>query len=179
MPSPIAPFPGNKHPLSSYFTRGTGHDEYAKYTEDSAMYMKNMERLARKQETAKNTSLHLFCIPPKARPSASSPTARLRMPSSKHSTSWKMNTASNLISCASALFRSPKEVDDFIASHDQVFIVEMNRDAQMRQIMLIEYPQYAMRLKAVAYHDGLPAAAQWVREGILSQYRSRRQKSKQ
>lgn len=49
-------------------------------------------------------------------------------------------------------------------------VVEQNRDGQMYQILLAEYPQFAMKFKSVAYHDGLPAAAKWVREGILAKY---------
>src|SRR6266540_7145690 len=47
-------FPGNKHPLSSYFTRGTGHDEYAKYSEEGEVYLHNMERLKKKHQTARD-----------------------------------------------------------------------------------------------------------------------------
>jgi 2-oxoglutarate ferredoxin oxidoreductase subunit alpha len=60
------------------------------------------------------------------------------------------------------------EVTKFIEKYDQIFVVEMNRDAQMQRILITEYPQYAMKFKSVAYHDGLPAAAKWVREGILA-----------
>ena len=63
-----------------------------------------------------------------------------------------------------------EEVTQFIEKYDQVFVVEMNRDGQMRQILLIEYPQFAMKLKLVAHHDGLPASAKWVREGILAKH---------
>jgi 2-oxoglutarate/2-oxoacid ferredoxin oxidoreductase subunit alpha len=62
-----------------------------------------------------------------------------------------------------------KEVDEFLAKHDQVFVVEMNRDGQMNQILLTEYPQYAVNFKSVAFGDGMPASAKWVREGILAQ----------
>jgi hypothetical protein len=62
------------------------------------------------------------------------------------------------------------EVTKFIAKYDQVFVVEMNRDGQMHQILLTEYPQFAGKLISVAYQDGLPAAAKWVREGILAKY---------
>jgi hypothetical protein len=48
----------------------------------------------------------------------------------------------------------------------------MNRDGQMHQILTTEYPQYSMNLKSVAYQDGLPAAAKWVREGILAKYQT-------
>src|SRR5215510_8981820 len=50
---PYRTIPGNKHPMSSYFTRGTGHDEYAKYTEDSSVWLRNMDRLRKKYETAR------------------------------------------------------------------------------------------------------------------------------
>ncbi len=50
---PYRTIPGNKHPLSSYFTRGTGHDDHAKYTEEADAFLKNMDRLKRKNETAK------------------------------------------------------------------------------------------------------------------------------
>jgi hypothetical protein len=62
------------------------------------------------------------------------------------------------------------EVTRLIEKYDQVFVVEMNRDGQMYQILLTEYPQFAAKFKSVAYQDGLPASAKWVREGILAKY---------
>ncbi len=49
----------------------------------------------------------------------------------------------------------------------------MNRDGQMNQILLTEYPQYAVNFKSVAFGDGMPASAKWVREGILAKYESK------
>ena len=63
-----------------------------------------------------------------------------------------------------------EEVTRYIEKYEQVFIVEMNRDGQMHQILLTEYPQFAMRFKSIAYQDGLPASAKWVRAGILAHY---------
>ena len=71
-----------------------------------------------------------------------------------------------------------EEVTKFIEKYDQIFIVEMNRDGQMYQILLTEYPQYAAKFKSVAYHDGLPAAAKWVREGILAKYEAEGKRQK-
>jgi TPP-dependent indolepyruvate ferredoxin oxidoreductase alpha subunit len=62
------------------------------------------------------------------------------------------------------------EVERFLEKYDQVFVVEMNRDGQMDQILKTEYPRHAMKLRSVAYQDGLPASAKWVREGILARY---------
>jgi hypothetical protein len=64
-------------------------------------------------------------------------------------------------------------VDAFLAKYEQIFIVEMNRDGQMNQILLTEYPQYAANFKPVAC-DGMPASAKWVREGILAKYVSKK-----
>jgi 2-oxoglutarate ferredoxin oxidoreductase subunit alpha len=63
-----------------------------------------------------------------------------------------------------------QEVTDFIHKYDLVFVVEQNRDGQMNQILTIEYPEQAAHFKSVAYGDGLPAAAKWVREGVLAKY---------
>jgi pyruvate/2-oxoacid:ferredoxin oxidoreductase alpha subunit len=70
-----------------------------------------------------------------------------------------------------------KEVDAFLAKYDQIFIVEMNRDGQMDQILKTEYAQYAPNFKSVAFGDGMPASAKWVREGILAKYESGKQKT--
>jgi 2-oxoglutarate ferredoxin oxidoreductase subunit alpha len=63
-----------------------------------------------------------------------------------------------------------QNVSEFVARYDQIFVVEMNRDGQMNQILTIEYPQRAPYFRSVAYGDGMPASARWVREGILAQY---------
>ncbi len=55
-----------------------------------------------------------------------------------------------------------KEVDAFLKKYDQIFVVEMNRDGQMDQILKVEYPQYAIKFKSVAHGDGLPASAKWM-----------------
>jgi hypothetical protein len=70
-----------------------------------------------------------------------------------------------------------KEVDEFLAKYDQVFVVEMNRDGQMHQILLTEYARFAPNLKSVAFGDGMPASAKWVREGILAKYIGGKQKT--
>ena len=63
-----------------------------------------------------------------------------------------------------------QEVTDFVNKYDQIFVVEQNRDGQMKQILTVEYPERAPHLKSVAHGDGLPAAAKWVREGVLSNF---------
>src|SRR3989304_5887458 len=67
-------------------------------------------------------------------------------------------------------FSFTEEVTEFFGKSKQVFVVEMNRDGQMNQILTSEYPQRAPYFKSVAYGDGMPASARWVREGILAKY---------
>jgi 2-oxoglutarate ferredoxin oxidoreductase subunit alpha len=63
-----------------------------------------------------------------------------------------------------------REVTDFMASYDQILVVEQNRDGQLKQLLTVEYPEQAAKVKSVAFGDGLPASAKWVREGILAKY---------
>jgi 2-oxoglutarate ferredoxin oxidoreductase subunit alpha len=160
--------PGNKHPMSSYFTRGTGHDEYAKYTEDSAMYMKNMERLKKKFYNAKQ-----YMPAPVMHPVKDATVGILAYGSTENAVLEAQHYLQKEDGIKADFMRVraipfTDEVTKFIEKYDQIFVVEMNRDAQMQQILITEYPHYAMKFKSVAYHDGLPAAAKWVREGILA-----------
>jgi 2-oxoglutarate ferredoxin oxidoreductase subunit alpha len=62
------------------------------------------------------------------------------------------------------------EVDEFVKQYDQIFVVEMNRDGQLHQLLSLAYPDRALNFKSVAFGDGMPASAKWIREGILAQY---------
>lgn len=163
-------FPGNKHPLSAYLTRGTGHDEYAKYSEEAPVYAENMDRLKKKQETAK---LH---VPTPVLHSMKGATAGIIAYGSTEAavleTQNQLNNEHGIKTDFLRIRSIPftKEVDNFLKKYDQIFIVEMNRDGQMDQILKTEYPQYAMKFKSVAFGDGLPASAKWMREGILAKY---------
>jgi len=169
-------FPGNKHPLSSYFTRGTGHDEYAKYSEEASVYFANMERLKKKQETAKQ-----YVPAPVLHTTKGATIGIIAYGSTEAAVleaQYQLNKEHGIKSDFLRIRALPftKEVDKFLAKHDQFFIVEMNRDGQMDQILKTEYPQFAPKLKSVAFGDGMPASAKWVREGILGKYEGGRMK---
>ncbi len=167
---PYRTMPGNKHPFSAYFTRGTGHDEYAKYTEDPAVFLRNMERLKKKYQTAKEflpkpilheTKGATIGIIAYGSTEAAINEARVQL-ERDHS----MKT--NFLRVRSLPFTP--EVDEFVAKHDQIYVVEMNRDGQLHQLLRLANPESAMKLISVAHGDGLPAAARWVREGILAKH---------
>jgi len=167
---PYRTIPGNKHPLSSYFLRGTGHDEQARYTEDAVVFHRNMERLKKKFETAKQylprpvvheTKGAKIGIIAYGSTEAAINEARVQL-----ERDHGMKT--NFLRVRSVPFTP--EVDEFVRTHDQVYVVEMNRDGQLHQLLALANPESATKLISVAYGDGMPASARWVREGILAKH---------
>ena len=165
---PYRTIPGNKHPLSAYFTRGTGHDEYARYTEDSSVFLHNMERLKKKFETAKQylpkpvtykTEGAKIGIIAYGSTEAAINEARIQL-----ERDHDMQTS--FLRVRALPFTA--EVDEFVREQDQIGVVEMNRDGQLHQLLTIAYPESAMKFRSVAYGDGMPASARWVREGLLA-----------
>ncbi len=163
---PYRTIPGNTHPASAYFTRGTGHDEQARYSEDANVYMKNMERLSRKNETARR-----YVPKPILHESRGAKIGIIAYgstePAIEEARAQMAETGlkSSLMRVRAVPFT--REVKEFVEKYEQVMVVEMNRDGQMYQLLCAEYPELAIRLRSVAYQDGLPASAKWVREGIL------------
>lgn len=169
---PYRTLPGNKHPMSAYFTRGTGHDEYAKYTEDSGAYIRNMERLKVKYYKAAK-----YMPKPVFHPVKGATVGILAYGSTENAILEAQHQLGNEHGIQADFMRVraipfTEEVTHFLEKYDQIFIVEMNRDGQMHQILLTEYPQFAGKMKSVAHHDGLPASATWVREGILAKHKA-------
>ncbi|HET9590884.1 MAG TPA: 2-oxoacid:acceptor oxidoreductase subunit alpha [Anaerolineales bacterium] len=167
---PYRTVPGNQHPTSAYFTRGTGHDEQARYTEEAPVFQRNMERLKKKYETARK---HVPAPVLHEREGAtvgiigfgSTEAAILE---AGHQLEMEHDIKASFMRLRALPFT--QEISDFVAKYDQIFVVEMNRDGQMNQLLTIEYPQSAVKFRSVAYGDGMPASARWVREGILARY---------
>jgi len=168
---PYRTVPGNKHPMSSYFTRGTGHDENARYTEDSSVWLRNMDRLRKKYETART---YVPAPVSYTKPGAtvgivgygSTEAAILE---AIHQLDTEHGIKADFMRIRALPF--PQEVADFIQQYDQILVVEQNRDGQLKQLLTVEYPDQAANLKSVAFGDGMPASAKWVREGILAKYK--------
>jgi 2-oxoglutarate/2-oxoacid ferredoxin oxidoreductase subunit alpha len=167
---PYRTVPGNTHPASAYLARGTGHDEYARYTEDASMWLKNMERLKRKFETARTyvPAPVLFEKPGATVGVIGFGSTEAAILEAVHQLDAEHGIQADFLRVRAIPFT--QEVTDFIERYDQIFVVEQNRDGQMNQILSVAYPHKATTFKSVAYGDGLPAAAKWVREGILAKY---------
>ncbi len=162
--------PGNKHPMSSYFARGTGHDENARYSEDSTVWLRNMDRLKKKFETASQyvPAPVLHTTPGATIGIIGFGSTEAAILEAMHQLDTQHGIQADFLRIRAIPFN--QQVTEFINKYDQVFVVEMNRDGQMNQILTVEYPQKAPNFRSVAYGDGMPASAKWVREGILAKY---------
>jgi 2-oxoglutarate ferredoxin oxidoreductase subunit alpha len=163
---PYRTYPGTHATKGSFFTRGTSRDRYAKYTEEGAPYVDNMQRLLRKFETAKNI------VPRPVRRNADKATRYGVIYFG--STSPAMDEALGLIEANGnrldtlrlRAFPFHQDVADFVADHDFVFLVEQNRDAQMRTLIVNECNIDPMRLVPVLHFDGTPITARFIARAI-------------
>lgn len=165
---PYRTVPGNRHPNSAYFTRGTGHDEYANYSEHPEEWENNLLRIknkinssrtdtpepvVKKQRGAKN-GLIAF---------GSTDSAVIEALDYLKEDGVKLNYLR-----LRALPPAP-EVLEFIRKHEKVYVLENNRDGQMHSILSLEVPDKAADLRSLAHVDGLPLSAEWIRESILQE----------
>lgn len=164
---PYRTIPGNKRPASSYFLRGTGHNEEGRYTEDAATWARMMDRIKKKYDNAAK-----FMPAPVIDTQEGASIGIIAFGSTEpaiREARYQLETEAGIKSDSMRIRGIPftEDVFKFIESHEQNFVVEMNRDGQMYQILLVEYPHLAARLTSVAFNDGLPATAKWVKDSIL------------
>ena len=157
--------PGNEHPRGAWFARGTGHDERAVYSEKPEVWVKNMDRIQRKFETARKlvpgpvvdeTADADFGIIAYGTSRAAIEEARDRLADESIKTSFMRLRALPI----------NDEVKEFVARHDKVYVIELNRDGQMHAILQTEMPEMAAKLHSLAFMDGMPLTARWVVEAI-------------
>ena len=159
---PFRTYPGTHPTRGAYFTRGTTKDRYARYSEEGPVYVDNMQRLLRKFESAKE-------LVPK-------PVLRPAAQATRHgviyfgSSSPAMSEALDLLEAqglyVDALrvraFPFGDEVREFIAAHEQLYVVEQNRDAQMRMMLVNECAADPAKLLPVLHYDGTPVTARFI-----------------
>ena len=163
---PWRTYPGTHPTKGSFFTRGTTRDPYARYSERGPDYIYNMERLLRKFRTAA-TLVPQPVLRPAARPT---PLGVIYF----GSTSPAMQEALDVLTAAGTdidamrlrAFPFPDAVDRFIAAHEQVFVVEQNRDAQMHAMLVNELGVDPARLVKVLHYDGTPITARFITQAI-------------
>ncbi len=163
---PYRTLPGTHPSLGSYFTRGSSHDRYARYSEEGSVYVDVMQRLLRKFETAKS-------LVPK-------PVLRQAKEKAKYGIIYYGSTAAAMDEALAALewlglhldalrvraFPFADEVAEFINAHEAVFVVEQNRDAQLLKMLVNECAIDPARFISVPHYDGTPITARFITKTI-------------
>ena len=167
---PYRTLPGTAHPAAAYFTRGSGHNEKAQYSERPDDYVNNMDRLARKFETARN-----FVPAPVKEVSDTSKVGIIAY----GTTHWALTEAGDQLRKEHGIaadylrlraYPFSQDVHEFIRNHDRIYVVEQNRDAQMFQLIKLDVAaDQVPKLRSVVHYNGLPIDARSVTDAIVSQ----------
>jgi len=162
--------PGTKHPAAGYFTRGSGHDERAIYSEKPGVYVHNMDRLAHKWETARRL------VPgPEIQDDAGAGIGIIAYGTSHWAvveTLDQLRREQNIDAgyCRVRGYPFNQEVVDFIRRHQRVYVVEQNRDAQLLGLLRLDLEAELIgKLRSVLHYDGLPIDARSTTDSILTQ----------
>lgn len=163
---PYRTLPGTEHPLAAYFTRGTSHDDNAKYSENHVQYKANMDRLLKKWETAKT-----LVPPPNIQNSDSKKIGIVYYGSTweamKETLALLENDSMNVSTCRIKALPFHKDVSDFIECHEKILVVDQNRDHQMKTILGMEFPNACHKLVGIHQYDGLPLNANELHQQIM------------
>ena len=169
---PFRTYPGTHPTKGSFMTRGSSRDRGARYTEDGGHYVDNMERLLKKFDTAKSL------VPRPVRTSAGSPTRYGVI--YYGSTAPAMDEAIVLLESAGLdrlrvrAFPFHQDVADFVNEHDLVFVVEQNRDAQLRTLLVAECGLECSRLAPILHYNGMPITARFIAGAISNHLDARK-----
>ncbi|MBW4038456.1 MAG: 2-oxoacid:acceptor oxidoreductase subunit alpha [Acidobacteria bacterium] len=166
---PYRTLPGTDHPAAAYFTRGSGHNERAQYTERPDDYQNNMLRLARKFDTAKTL------VPAPIHEGTGSASIGIIAFGSSH---WAIIESRDQLHRESHIetdylriraYPFTPELDAFVAAHDRIFVVEQNRDGQLLNLLKVDLdPAQIIKLHSIRHFNGLPIDARTVTRAIAS-----------
>jgi 2-oxoglutarate/2-oxoacid ferredoxin oxidoreductase subunit alpha len=165
---PYRTLPGTDHPLAAYFTRGSGHTEKATYTEKPEDYVNLMDRLLKKFNTARK-----YVPAPVVEHQDGAKIGIIGFGSS-HFAIHESRDELKVMNKATSYFRLralpfTDELRTFVEKYDHIYVVEQNRDAQLRDLITLELPDLATKLRSVKHYDGLPIDAQSITEEIVKQ----------
>jgi len=152
----------------AYFTRGSGHNQYGGYTEDSTEYQVVLDRLLRKFKGAA-----ALMPPPVIEATGTSGIGLVAIGSSRGA----VNEARDILAKRGIAidymrikaFPFTKEVEAFMAGHEKIFVVEQNRDAQLRSLLTLETDVPKSKLHSILHYDGLPMTSRGIVEAILAE----------
>jgi 2-oxoglutarate ferredoxin oxidoreductase subunit alpha len=166
---PYRTLPGTRHPRAAWFARGSGHNENAEYTERSADYEDNMDRLARKFETARQ-------MLPAAEVDEHGAEVGIIAFGTTH---WAIVETRDQLRAEHGMetdylrlrgYPFTSTVKEFIHRHRRVYVVEQNRDGQMYDLLRVDLALGDLeKLRSIRHYNGLPVDARSVTDGILAQ----------
>jgi 2-oxoglutarate ferredoxin oxidoreductase subunit alpha len=162
--------PGTDHPAAAYFTRGSGHNEKAQYTEREDDYKNNVDRLAHKFETMRRR------VPsPEVRYNELAEVGLIYCGTSRYAAEESQDQLKREYGLETSLLRLKaypftRELVDFINRHQRVYVVEQNRDAQLFSLIKLDTSaEQIAKLRSVRYYSGLPLDARTVTDEIVDQ----------
>ena len=162
--------PGIDHPQGAWFARGSGHNEKGHYSERPDDYRNNMDRLRRKFENARNA------VPkPEIFRDEGNDIGIIAYGTSHHALVETLDQLRNDHGVHADYLRVKafpftSEVHEFIGLHPRVYVVDQNRDGQMRNLLKLDIPaEHVVRLRSVRHYNGLPIDARSVTDDIISQ----------
>ncbi len=163
---PYRTIPGTHESKGAFVTRGTSRDEYAVYTEDGLAYQRNVDRLLKKWNTAKK----MVPAPEFYQEKNSSPFGVLFFGTSTYAAEEAIELLKqeqiSLDAMRVKAFPFGEEFEDFINAHEKVFVIEQNRDAQFKSLMMIELGVNPEKLVSVLNYDGTPITADHIFQQI-------------
>ena len=163
---PYRTYPGTHSEKGAYFTRGSSHDEYAVYTEDGKVNARNLTRILKKHDNAAKL------VPKPIIRSVNNSKGVIYFGGSDYSMIEALDELSSdgiiLDSMRIRAFPFGKEVYDFIENHDMIFVVEQNRDAQMKKLILAEVNVVPDKMISVLCFDGMPITAHFISTELSS-----------
>jgi 2-oxoglutarate/2-oxoacid ferredoxin oxidoreductase subunit alpha len=162
-------YPGTHPTRGAFFTRGTSRDEYATYTEDGGAYHRNMDRLLKKWNTAKT----MVPSPEIYQEKNLNENGVIFFGTSQYAAEEAIELLKthgvHLDALRIKAFPFNHEVEDFINCHDKLFVVEQNRDGQMRSLLMIELGANPQKLIPVLNYDGMPITADFIVSQVSKQ----------
>lgn len=167
---PYRTLPGTRHPKAAYFTRGTGHTAQATYSEKEADWVRNMERLERKFETARTM------VPsPIIDRTEGATIGIISCGTSVHAVEESQDQLEREHGVKTShlrvrAFPFSSDVEEFVRAHERVYVIDQNRDRQLLQLVRMEAPTLASEaLRSVRYFGGMPLDARTVTDAIVEQ----------
>ena len=168
---PYRTLPGNRHQSASYFARGTGHTEYARYSEEPDVWERVLLRIKKKYNTAKK-----YVPKPIIETMDGARIGIIAFGSTDPAIQEarhilkQMDVFSDYLRLRAIPFT--EGVREFIQNHEQCYVVELNRDGQLHQLLTLEASEWATSLISLAHLDGLPLTARWIVDAIMEKEES-------